>query len=136
MSLGKARTRIKAGVKQLTSPEGLKRTVVHLGIGAALGALLDIILTYIMINFVYKYLKENAEDPATWVKPSIEGFSIFPDQQVTYYDEVLLIVITVIMVMSKKFWIVIGFFLGWYFSRYLGLYAVLDLPTPEELKGD
>jgi len=135
MSLGKPISKVKEGVKALQSPQGIKRTVVHLGIGAALGALLDIILTYIMTNFIYKWMQDNSPDPATWTKPCFEGFSIFPDQTCLYYDEVLLIVITVFMFFSKKLWLVVGFFLGWYFSRYLGLYAALNLPTPEATGG-
>jgi len=130
MSLSKATTKVKAGVKELQSPAGLKRVFVYGGLGFAIGSIISLVLTYIMEHFVYPYLKENAEDPATWTKPyAVTGYEIFPDAKGITWDSIILIIITVMMLFSKKFWLTTGFFLGWYFSRYLGLYTSLGLET-------
>lgn len=136
MSLGKARTRIKEGVKQIQSLEGAQRVVVNLGIGAAVGAIAQIILTYIMMSFVYPLFQKPEMPP-----PCIQGFSIFPNQfgfdlegnkiYYTTFTDIILIIATVAMLVSKKFWIVIGFFIGWYSSTYFGLYEALGLPVQE-----
>jgi len=97
--------------------------------GIALGAIVDLILSYILWWFVYPALRGDA-DPATWVNPTeVQGFSILPNRTYFYVlDEGLLIVVTVLMLASKKFWLVMGFFLGWYSSKYMGLYKALGLP--------
>jgi len=134
MSLGKVKTKITEGVKELGNTQGLKRVVTNFGIGVALGAIVDLILAYIMINIV---------EPAMGVKATrIYGFSIFPNFNDTNpdtgnmepympYDDILQIIICVLLLMSKKLWLVIGYFVGFYATSYMGLYYSLDLPTPE-----
>jgi len=123
MSLGKAKTRIKAGVTELQSVKGLKRVAVNLGIGAAIGAIVSLVITYLMMHFIEPALGGEANTRIT-------GFSIYPNQTYMHYDDVLLLIVTVMLLISRKLWLVVGFFLGWYGSRYMGLYSALGLPTP------
>lgn len=127
MSLRKPVSRIKEGVKELGSPQGIKRVAVHFGLGVALGAILDLILQYIMLNLI----NPNTDQPTY-----IVGFNIMPNhvidgEPVLFYDDILLILLTVMMLFTKKLWFVVGFFTGWYFSSYMGLYDSLNLPKPE-----
>ena len=130
MSLGKAKSSVKAGVKELTSIKGLKRVLVNLGIGTAIGAIVSLVITYIMMHFIEPALGGEANT-------RIVGFSIYPNMvdattgtPYMHYDDVLLLIVTIMLLISKKLWLVVGFFLGWYSSRYLGLYSALGLPTP------
>lgn len=132
MSLGKAKTRIKEGVKELQTVQGMKRVAVRVGIGYAVGTIVDLILCYIFTNFVYPAVK----DPETGAIPRFEGFSIFPNSYYTdaagnnvyymHYDDLLLLIVTVILLFTKKLWFVVGFFMGWYFSSYMNLYGALE----------
>jgi len=133
MSLGKAKTRVKEGVKQLQSIEGLQRVVVHLGLGVAIGVIVDLILQYIMAALI-------AGGIMTREQQIVKGFTIFPNsfdpttgEAIMAVDDLLLLIITVLLVFSKKFWMVIGFFIGWYFSSYLGLYTALGLEQIDPL---
>lgn len=120
----------------MQSVSGIKRMVVELGIGAAVGVIVDLILAYIFINIVRPALA-TTEDPIGEEPTRIYGFSIFPNQVATdgrpfmHWDDIILIVITVAMVFSKKLFLTLGFFVGWYFSSYMGLYDALSLPHPE-----
>jgi len=127
--LGKAKTRVKAGIKDLQSVQGLKRVAVHTALGAAIGAIVSLLITYIMMHFIEPALGGEANT-------RIVGFGIYPNMvdaagvPYMHYDDVLLLIVTVMLLISKKLWLVIGFFLGWYGSRYMGLYSALGLPTP------
>jgi len=123
MSLGKASTRIKAGVKELQSVQGMKSVLKNVGLGAAIGGIVSLVLTYLMLHV----FNEAAGGAAN---TRIEGYSIYPNQTFVGYDDILLIVVTVLLLASKKLWLVVGFFTGWYVSRYMGLYSALGLPTP------
>ena len=133
MSLGKATGKIKSGVKQLGSVQGLKQTAIHLGTGFAIGTIVDLIMSYIFINFVNPQFK----DPTTGYVPAINGFSIIeghaqPDgTPCIYLDDFIELLVTIVMIFTKKLWLTIGFFLGWYVTSLMGLYYVLGLPTPE-----
>jgi len=130
MSLGKARTRIKEGVKEIQSTQGLKRVAVNMGMGATIGFIFNLILTYIHLQI--------AVAVGGLKNLYVVGFSIYPDHldidgnPYIYYAEILQIIVTVFLLTTKKLWFVVGFFLGWYFSGYLGLYDALGLPVPEE----
>jgi len=132
MSLGKAKTRIKAGVSDLQSIQGLKRTAVHFGVGYAIGTLVDLILEYIFTQWVNVVFKDEQGMP-----PCLVGFGIYPDEVLNgvpymHYDDLFLLIVTVFMVFTKKLWFTVGFGLGWYISGYMNLYSALGLPpTPE-----
>lgn len=64
----------------------------------------------------------------------LDGFSIYPFQNVQghyymYYDDVILLISTVGLLLTKKVWFVLGYFVGWYFSGYFGVYRLLKLPV-------
>ena len=135
LSLGKIKTRVKEGITEVQSVQGIKKVALNFSIGASLGAIVDLILEGIIHNFV---------QPAIGVKPTkIWGFGIFPnhhainpatgkDEYWIAVDDLCLIVITLALLMSKKLWLVLGFLTGWYFSSYMGLYQALGLPEPAE----
>jgi len=134
MSLSKVKTKVKAGVKEVQSVQGLKRVALDFGVGVALGAIVDLILAAIMINIIEPTFGKKAT--------RLYGFSIFPNFNDTNpdtgkeepympYDDILQIVITLLLLTSKKFWLVIGYFVGFYSASYTGMYYVLGLPTPE-----
>ena len=127
MSLGKVKTNIVSGVKDLKTPEGMKRTLVHLGIGAVVGIILDLVLEAIWaVGGVQAILDKTGY-------PRLRGFTVFPqdyDAQGAFlnWDDVILLIITFALLLSKKFFFVIGFFIGWWSSSYMGLYGALGLP--------
>lgn len=136
MSLSKAKTKIKQSVADLKTTQGLKRVALEFGAGAAIGVIVDLFLQFIMYNIVFPTVK--------WYKCQVWGFSIFPSdawtttnpdtgktEPHTAYDDILLIVITLLLLATKKLWFVLGFLTGWYSSSYLGLYVSLGLPEPE-----
>lgn len=138
MSLGKVKTTLKTGVGELQSTAGLKRVAMHTGIGFAIGAIVFLIIRAIFIHLIYSknglgWLEVHPDHPELPAgPPMIWGVSIFPDGRDLMYDEVLLIIITLVTLVSKKLWFTIGFFLGWYTSDYLGLYSALGIPVPEQ----
>lgn len=123
MSLKSIGSKVKTGVGELTSVSGMKKTAMWLGIGAAIGAIVAVVLHYIQLFVINKYAAAYAK---------IDGFGIYPNQTTPalYVEDILLIVISVAMLATKKFWLTIGFVLGWYGSNYLGLYTALGLPQP------
>lgn len=136
MSLSKVKTKLTSSVTDLKSTQGLKRVALEFGAGAAIGVIVDLLLQFIMYNLVFPSIK--------WYKCQLWGFNIYPsDAWVTTnpdtgkteghvaYDDILLIVVTVMLLATKKLWFVLGFFTGWYSSSYLGLYVTLGLPEPE-----
>lgn len=141
MSLGKVKTNIVSGVKDLKTPEGMKRALVQLGVGAILGVIVDLVLQAIWVLGGVGDMLNKAGYPV------LAGVKIFP-QDTAYgkwnpttktndliqgdficWDDVILIIITLALLLSKKVFFVIGFFLGWYFSSYLGLWQALGLPS-------
>ena len=140
MSLQKIKTTVKTGFTDLQSAEGIKRTLVHLGVGAAIGVIADLALQAIWTFAGIGDMLAKAGYPC------LVGFSIFP-QNTSYmawnpttkvyeikqgawmaWDDVILLAATVLLLLSKKLFFVIGFFIGWYSSSYFGLYDALGLP--------
>jgi len=142
MSLQKPVARIKEGVKEIQSLTGVKRVLVYLGIGAALGVIVDLIVEMIWwYSGIGEYLNKAGY-------PALVGFTIFPNNT-SYsawnpttkqyetkqglwmaWDDLILLIVTIALLFSRKFWLVIGFFLGWYSSSYFNLYDSLGLPRP------
>jgi len=111
--IGKVKTGVSGAVK---SPA---RFIVSLGIGFALGVIVDIIMEYIALK-AYTPLSGRLE----------VGFSIyygFPEVTSIAYDDLIMILITVLMLFSKKFVTTLGFFLGWYISSNEQLASRLGL---------
>jgi hypothetical protein len=123
MSLGSLASKVKQGGSALTSVSGMKSTAMHLAIGASVGAIVSLVMHYIQLFVINKYLTQYAK---------FDGFSIYPNAatQSIYVEDIVLILATVGMLFTKKLWLTIGFFLGWYGSNYLGFYTALHLPTP------
>ena len=144
MSLQKPVARIKEGVKELQSLTGIKHILVYLGMGYVLGVIADIVMEAIWLW----------SGIGTWLNkqgyPALVGFTIFP-QNTSYqawnpttslyetkqglwmaWDDVIMLIITVALLFSRKFWLVIGFFLGWYTSSYMNLSGALGIPKPTE----
>jgi hypothetical protein len=121
MSLKSLGTKAKTAVGDLTSIGGIKSFAIHLAIGAAIGAAVSLVMHYIQLFVINKYMAKYAK---------FDGFSIYPNQatQVLYIEDIVLILITVSLLFTKKLWITLGFALGWYASNYLGLYTALGLP--------
>lgn len=142
MSLQKPVARIKEGVTQIQSLSGIKKVLVYLGLGVVFGVIADIVLEAIWLwSGIATYMNKSGY-------PCLEGFTIFPSNT-SYqkwngqayetkqglwmaWDDVILLVITVAMLFSKKFWLVIGFFIGWYSSSYMNLSGSLGIPKPTE----
>ena len=94
-----------------------------MAIGAAIGAVVSLVMHYIQLFVINKYAAAYAK---------FDGFSIYPNQTVNalYVEDVVLIIATVAMLMTKKLWLTLGFFVGWYASNYMGFYTALGLPQP------
>jgi uncharacterized membrane protein SpoIIM required for sporulation len=128
LSLKETGSRIKEGAKELTSAKGLQHVFLNMGIGVVIGVLVDLLLEGIFRNLVYPNVPKDPDGGTSW---RIKGFSIFIGYNNLFYDDIILIVLTVLMLFTKKLWVTVGFFVGWYFSSYYGLYNALGLPHPE-----
>jgi hypothetical protein len=115
--------KIKSGVKDLSSGSGIKSLAMHIGIGAAIGAVVSLVMHYIQLFIINKYMTAYAK---------FDGFSIYPNQTVKsiYVEDIVLVLATVGLLCTKKLWLTVGFFIGWYGSNYLGFYTALKLPQP------
>jgi len=140
MSLGKVKGNITSGIKDLQSAEGLKRTAVQLGVGVAFGVIADFALQAVWeLGGVGDMLSKAGY-------PVLAGFTVFP-QNTSYvawdaatktyvtkqgawmaWDDVILLIITIALLLTRRIWFVLGFFLGWYFSSYMNLWGALGLP--------
>lgn len=125
MSLGKIKTNVKTGIGQLQTSQGLKHMVVWLGIGAALGVIIDLVLEYLMRNYINGWLATQ-----TYIPQRIDGIGIFPNSTFLSYDDLALLISTIVLLFTKRLWLVVGYFIGWYSSSYLGLYTAMGLPKP------
>lgn len=130
MSLSKAKTRVKEGVKELQTVAGLKRAGLHFGIGVALGAIVALILQYVFSQYLNPWMRSTNPEKLEW---HIKGIAIWKGanihgEPVLYISDIILIVMTVAMLFTKKLWLVVGFFVGWYSSGALGLYWALGGP--------
>jgi hypothetical protein len=120
MSLGK----IKTGIKQVTTMEGIPKILMHLGIGFAVGVIADWLLEAIVwaTSSGKGWGRVEVGFPFYGVNPNYSTVTSIA------YDDVLLMGITVIALFTKKFWLVIGFFLGWYLSSSFDLYSRIVKP--------
>lgn len=94
---------------------------MNLGIGAAIGAIVALLMRALQLYVI---------NPALGANAKYDGFSIYPNGTSIYVEDVVLIIATVALLFSKKIWVTLGFFLGWYGSNYMGLYDALGLPKP------
>lgn len=119
----------KTGVGQITKSP--KTVLMQLAIGGAVGVIIDLILEFIMWHGVSDWINSQEAIPNRLEL----GWSIFPNQTWIAWDDVLLLIITLGMLLfgwfRKRFWYIIGFFFGWYGSSFLGLYNALLRPIAE-----
>ena len=120
MSLTSIGSKIKSGAKDLTGGN-FKSIAMHLGIGAAIGAIVSLLMRAVQLYLINVYLPAYAK---------YDGFSIYPNGTSVFVEDIILIVATVALLFTKKLWFTVGFAVGWYSSNYMGLYAALGLPTP------
>lgn len=122
----------KSGVKQLQSLEGIKRVGVHLMLGFSIGVAVDIILEW----FYWIMRPHFPESMGDWRYGVPIGFSIYyrnEAQTIIPWDDVIFYIIGFIALLSKKFWLVIGYFIGGYISSNEGLYGKIAEPfIPKE----
>lgn len=124
-SLSKIVTKAKAGIGQVTKLEGIPRVLTHLGIGFVFGVILQLFTEYL----AYWISKAQGKP-----MPNLEtGFSIYynrPEMTWIPFNDVLCIIILLIALITKKFWVVIGGILGWYISTNQGLFGALGIEAP------
>lgn len=123
MSLKTLPNKVTAGISQLKTGQGMKSAAIQLGMGAAIGAIAALLLHALQIFVINKYL-------AAYSK--IDGFTIYPNapSNSIFVEDIILIMLSVGMIFTKKLWLGVGFIVGWYASNYMGLYTALHLPTP------
>jgi len=118
------KAKVKGAVTQASTMKGIPRVLIHVAIGFVVGVIADIILEWLVVS----------TSETGWGQLET-GFSIYyKDPAMTYipYDDLILLIVTIIALFTKKFWVVIGFFLGWYISSNEGLYGKIVAPfTPE-----
>jgi len=114
--IGKVKGGIKGGI---SSPA---RFIVSLGIGFALGVILDLIMEYVYRNFLAGTIE--GQLGSRWEV----GFPFYMGHDVTSiaWDDVIMLIITVFMLFSRKFVTTLGFFLGWYLSSCYGWYQQIE----------
>ena len=122
MSISTPINKVKAGVTQLGSFSGLKSAGMQFGLGAAIGAIVSLVLHALQIFVINKYMAAYAK---------VDGYSIYPNQttKALFVEDIILILISISMFFTKRLWLSVGFIVGWYASNYMGLYTALKLPT-------
>lgn len=116
-----------------------KSRIIAMLFGLAVGVGVDLLLQYIFTMYVYPATDEKLPDGSYAMAAGqhtlfIDNISIYPWQNVQghyymYFDDLILLASTVILLFTKKFWFVIGYFAGWYTSGYMHLYTTLKLPV-------
>ena len=118
------KAKAKTAITEATTAKGIPLLIRNFLLGLALGFLVDFILEAIVWLTSEK----------GWGGVEV-GFSIYyanPSTTKIPYDDVLLIIATIVMLFSKKLWFVFGFFVGWYVGSNTGIYGKLK-PVWEEL---
>lgn len=126
-----------------------KSRIMAILFGYAMGVLIDLGINYIFTQYVYP-MTDVKDGSGAYVEPLgrhtlfIKDFTIFPDQFVSvggvttyymYFDDLILLISTAAMLLTRKVWFVLGYFLGWYSSSYLNFYTLLGLPIgPRDVK--
>lgn len=130
-SLSKIVEKGKTALK--TATESPKTVVMQLLIGGAIGVLIDFFMEFLMWSGLSKWISEQEAIP-----DRLEvGFPFYIGHDMTSiaWDDVILLIITLGMLLfgwfRKRFWFIIGFFFGWYGSSCLGLYDALLKPILE-----
>lgn len=99
--------------------------ILSLGIGFGLGVTADLLLEYLAWNHITQLSQrwKYSDAPAGWD----------PWQGSIPYDDLLLIVVNILLLFTRRFVLTLGFFLGWFCSTYYNLYAALSLPKNHEI---
>jgi len=117
MSVGK----IKSAVTQVTTKKGLPQVIMQLAIGFIFGVIADLIMEALVWTTNRKTGWGNLE----------VGFQFYykwPSLTVISYDDLVLLAITIAAFFTRKFWLVFGFFFGWYISSNEQLYDIIAIP--------
>lgn len=117
MSVGK----IKSAMTQVTTAKGIPKVLITLAIGFIFGVIAD----FIMEALVWATAPEKG-----WGCLEI-GFSFYykkPDITCISYDDLILLGVTIAAFFTRKLWLVLGFFLGWYISSNEMLYHAIAVP--------
>lgn len=138
--------KIKSGASSVAGGSklggGWKGRILAMVFGAIIGVLVDLGLNYVFTMYVYPMTDEK-DASGTYTQDIgrhtlfIKDLTIFPSQYVTvgestiyymYYDDLILLISTVLLLMTRKIWFVLGYFIGWYAASYTHLYTALKLP--------
>lgn len=133
--------KLKSSAKSIASGGGAKNymgQIFAILFGALMGVIVNFVLSYIFSIIVYpatdkKGTDGNYSDPVGMHTLYIDGVSVYPFQNVNgqyymYYNELIEVLSTIALLVTKKYWFVIGYFAGWYSAGYFGLYRMLKLP--------
>lgn len=113
--------KVKTGVKgAIGSPA---RFLVSLGIGFAIGVIADLIMEYVYRNFLAGVMEPQLG--SRW-EIGFPFYYAYPELTSIAWDDVILLVITMLMLFSKRFVTTLGFFLGWYVSTNIGFYQQIE----------
>lgn len=127
MVVGKVVGKVKTGVTSMWKSPA--RFIVSLGIGFAVGVIVDLVTEYVYRKFIdpegkygtspvpfyYYFLVEPIGDPAHNLK----------------WDDLFLLILTIVFLFTRKFVFTLGFFLGWYVSSNQHFYGMIEeLPSP------
>jgi hypothetical protein len=139
-------SKLGAGAKSMASGSkfggGLKGKLFAMLFGAVVGVLVDLGLNYLFTMYVYPMTDEkdasgNYTQDVGRHTLFIKDFTIFPNQYVSvggtttyymYFDDLILLASTIVLLMTRKWYFVLGYFIGWYTSSITHLYTVLKLP--------
>lgn len=137
-AIGKAKTKMKTGISTVT--ESPMRAATQVGIGIAVGVIIDLIVEWMMWSGLADWVKSQ-----DWLPNRLEGITIFPQNYDTdaegntiawmSWDDVFLLIVTIGMFVlgwfKKGMLYIVGFTIGWYLSSYFGLYGSLLKPALE-----
>lgn len=103
--------------------KGAKNAAIWFGIGFALGVIAQWALRALQLFVINKYFPDYSK---------IDGFKIYPNAPTNsvYVEDIILILLSISMLLTKKIWLTLGFTGGWWISGYMGFYDAISLPKP------
>jgi hypothetical protein len=132
--LSKIVGKVKTGVSNIADKP--TTVLMQLGLGVAIGVIIDLLLEFAMYHGIKQWIDDyvgTEDNRLDW------GFAFYynhPELLSIAWDDVILLIITMGMLFfgwfRKRFWSIIGFFLGWYLSSCHGWYQAILKPIFEE----
>ena len=110
-------------IKSLLSPlKPTKNRIISMILWVAYGAIADLVLEAVV------WFTSNGKG---WGRLEV-GFRFYMGHDTTgiAYDDLILLTVSIAVMLSKRFYKGLGFFLGFYISSVTGLYDKLNLPKP------